>query len=528
MAIKELLKKWLGIEPVIKERVVYREKAPQGLPSMDAPNIDVIKEQLTFALPGWQNISGQVVSNVDMTEQKRLQLIDKCIELYYYVPEVNKKVELVTSFLFAGEIETTSNIPGFDEIWQTFWKDDGVQQMLRGFSNRLQVFGECFPVLYKTDANGRIELREFDPRTIKSVITTPDDYANIQGYYREWTEQLWDPIGLVYNGGSKSKQYKVIDKITDQQGMSGMQAIMFWKTASFNTQVRGYPDIIPMILPITEYIALLKYGTEAMRASAAYAWDVMLKGATQTDVNTYQTTAEERHPAKPGSKWVHNENIEIKPLSSGMNGMSNAQVLRDAKVRVICAAGIPEALLYMDASNGNYASSKTLIDYAVGQLYLEYKDLWSCFIREMHNKYYLLAQGIIDTDALLDFELPKDEEGNIQDFVTIRFPEVSDQDFLQRVQAYALGISSGFLSRQQACEDLGFDWEKINEQNLAYMDVQKEKQDFWFGSDAIHGGEFNPEGLEDKEEPKQDGSVKGLDDKEKPKQEVKQESRKRK
>ena len=81
MTIKERIMKWLNIEPVKQERIIYRERIPNDLPRIDV-NIksDPVKEALTFALPGWQNISGQVISNVDISEQKRLQLIDKCIE----------------------------------------------------------------------------------------------------------------------------------------------------------------------------------------------------------------------------------------------------------------------------------------------------------------------------------------------------------------------------------------------------------------------------------------------------------------
>lgn len=377
----------------------------------------------------------------DYKQQVNMQKLDlirqKAWAYYLFHPLANRRVEAMTSFLLGQGISIESNID--DKLWQNFWKREALPLKLREISNRVQIEGEAFPVLFGNLSV--IKLREFSPSEIKHIDTDIEDYAEEIGYLREWNSQSFNRETKQVSSTSRSEYYEKREMIPN-----GERIIMHWKTLSVPNQTRGFPDLMPMLLPLSRYDNMLNAMIDYIRARAAYIWKLELKGYTDDQLKEEQAKIRRQGPPKAGSIKLTNQNSNIELISGSGGGLNAKDELRAALIQIVAGSGMAEAVLTGDASNGNFSSTREQLKFYLYTLQ-EYRTLWSYWLTELH-------------DEVMSFRSSEIVSAEETDTCKITFPPVASEDILKLAQSLSLQVAGRFCSKQTAAEEMGRDWEE--------------------------------------------------------------------
>lgn len=405
-------------------------------------------------IAGYEYISGIGTSTSGRFSDRDNKLKEKIRIYYKYNGLINRRVEVITSFTLGKGLDISSLDERFNIVFQDFLHAQKFNEFLRGIINRLQVEGEAFPVVFSN--NEEIQLREINPNTILDVIASKQDYKSIIGYLRSVDESTFNPQTLLWSNTLQKTVLHSPVEVLEVNGERVIQKIFHWKTTSFNDTLRGESDLLSMILAVINYETVLRYVRQNIRAKGSYAWKRKLSGLSKEEIEEIQTSMKSADPPQEGSVLLIQDNDDWEIITGGAAGTVNRDELRELWLAVVKSGGIPE-MLYGDASNGNYASSKALIDFTTSHVLVEYKNLLTTFITEIHDWVYYLIYG-------------KYPQSNL---CIVNFPELSGEDLLKLSQAYSVLNTLDVMSIQSISERLNLNYEEEQENILKHkLNVQ--------------------------------------------------------
>ncbi len=328
------------------------------------------------------------------------------------------------------------------------------------YIERLVRDGEVFRVLAP---GGALFL---DPENIK----TPTEYASDDTVSE----------GIRYEGQTPVEYYYYPNKNVDKFDVIPTEQLIHTKNGVDANQPRGEPKITSGVYnKILQYESLEKNRCWQVEIRSAVAVNQIVSGgasgmstarqASQTDNDTNKTNKVKKFRA--GTFIRSSPGVETRFESPNVQGADTEVVARAARLFIAASVGLPEHLLWADASNSNYSSTTA----ASREQWATVRDirgvLESSLIEEV--EYYLLWRG--DLPATTEKrsgakETTKDDIGNdvfTSKFVTetvpttlavkVEWPALAEIDDNKQADAVSKDLNNGLVSRRTAMVTRGYD-----------------------------------------------------------------------
>jgi len=400
-------------------------------------------------------------SALDMSATDRNRMV-RMARIYGQHDSLSKQiVRLYTAYTFAGAGLTYSaeKHPRSQEVIDRFWKSRANRWAFSGqgqwrLSDRLQIDGELFLVLFVGSKPGDVKVRQIDPLQIVDIATDPDDEITPRYYIRKWTDR---------KGTQRRRVYRDWTNLNNEDGADAEGNII-------NAQDRDL-QLDPVIYHVTINSLGLRGNTQLstvmqwskahrqfIRARLAYelaltmfAWDKEVAGgqkAVDTIIAKYQSTygssgEEDRPPPAPGSTYVHNPRTALKPHHY-TSGAGDAQT--DANM-LIMMVGVGACVFphYLGAGEAFRLATAKAMEAPMLKNFLGYRRLWIDTFEDVFG--FVLERGNVpETDRYFDVSLPPIMPEDIVAMATVfeklrtATPDVFETESVQKRALGLLGI----------------------------------------------------------------------------------------
>ena len=306
----------------------------------------------------------------DMAETARLATGGEAYNAYRTNPMGFNYVNVMTNFLFGPGVQFSHPDDAAQAALRDFLAKVKFGRKLMELSNGYHIDGIRFPVAYANTLTGEVKLREFDPTTVKNIVTAEDDYEEITGLYREYTERVWSEDGRSYRDEQK---YEFVQQ-DDRVGGYTVRHFFVWKRPTVGGETRGWSFLTPVLHYLVQFREFVKTRLNLNKALAAFAWKWKLYGLhgsiaqKQTAAEDFREVLTKRIGAiSAGSQLVSvptgtegnaEEGFDVDAITSGVTA-GNSGAHGDARTLALqCAVGMstPEGVATGDWSNANYSS----------------------------------------------------------------------------------------------------------------------------------------------------------------------------
>ncbi|MEE9236083.1 MAG: hypothetical protein V3U28_11655, partial [Candidatus Acidoferrales bacterium] len=199
------------------------------------------------------------------------------------------------------------------------------------------------------------------------------------------------------------------------------------------TASRGVSDLFAIGDYLDGYDKMLFGLIDRVGFSNAFIWDVLLKGATEENI---QEWLKEQRPPRPGSVRAHNEQVEWKTVSPSLQAQDFNEAARTIKNMNLAGAGFPEHW-FAEGGNVNRASALEMGDPTLKTL-VERQGFAAFMVRQV-------IEFVID-QAVAAGTLPETVNRKFQ----VQMPEMSVRDLGKAAQALShVGTTVMELRRAQ-------------------------------------------------------------------------------
>lgn len=289
-------------------------------------------------------------------------------------------------------------------------------------SNQLLTDGEIFFALFPpSDDSDVTHIRRLpDCLEVRAILTNPEDYQEIQYYYRTYT-----PVGgamkhVLYPDYTMRQLYPEGNyPAPDPQQMKsyGIPSNAITDPTCFvyhakyrSTGMRGIPMIAPAMGWSKAHKEFLEDRIALNRALARFAWFRKIKGAAAS-VAKFALNQPNAGPSDmsrlpfnqpAGGIMTTNGAVDWQPVNAQSGGGSAAVESRQLKLQVAVAMGLAEHML-ADGGNANRATA-TVMERQVQLRFQDYQNLWkeayeAMFAFEMSEQGYEFDPDIVNVTA---------------------------------------------------------------------------------------------------------------------------------
>lgn len=297
-------------------------------------------------------------------------------------PLVKRGVELSGSYVFGRGITMTSDNEAADQTIQDFLALNARELNHLGLVQKehtLRTDGNLFMVLFPR-ATSKVEVRTIDALEIVDIVTSPDDSSIPWLYKRTWTAKTFDLAKGSYSTATKTEWYPDIDYVPDAKPPTIGSDPVNWENPIIHTKLGGFakwtfgcPDVYASLDWAMAYKENLENFCSITAAHAQFAWSAETKGGTPaiqnivaaiaSSINTDDTSSgglvDRNPPSTVGSTVVHGPDEKWTPIKTA--GMATGpEESRRVGMMSGSALGIPETMLFGDASTGSLATAQSL------------------------------------------------------------------------------------------------------------------------------------------------------------------------
>jgi hypothetical protein len=242
---------------------------------------------------------------------KQLYLYDmllahaRAFEAINHNPIAKQIVELTTNFVLGRGVRAKANHPRVQELWDQFWKANRMDERLRTWMRDLSWQGELFVRCFPGGPGGMV-VRELDSSSIWEVVTNPEDIEEVYYYHQQFSSAFQTNTRT----GIDSSRY-----VVRQIPAAEMEHL---RVNISSGEKRGRSDLYSLLTwlkRVKDY-----YNAVVVRAQeeASHCREIILDGS-DADVQAAASDPQFNQPPPPGSNWIHNRAVEVKP-SSLMHG----------------------------------------------------------------------------------------------------------------------------------------------------------------------------------------------------------------
>lgn len=395
----------------------------------------------------WRRMTGDLDRDLSAVTQDRMQRM--AAKLWEANNLGNRLVELPIAYILSEGVRITSPDSGAQNTLDRFWHDpinrfdERLPELLRG----LAVFGELALPVFVNEITGRTRLGYLDPALIQTVVVDPDNASQ--------------PIGIVTTKDRKgvARRYRIIVLGPDSDLFTRRtQSIretftdgdaFYFRVNNMPGGARGRSDLLSQADWVDGYDNFLFGELDRAQFLRAFVWHVVMKGATQEQVDAY---AKKRGTPKPGSTIVTNDSLEWKALSPSLQSGDLSGLARLIRNHVLGGATVPE---YVYGGGGD-------VNRAVGA------EMTEPFLKVLTQRQQVVKHMLetIGRFVLWRHESPSgDRELDVLDEryqVDVVFPEMSPRDttkyaaaLQQVVAACSMAVDVGRMTEITAVKLIG-------------------------------------------------------------------------
>lgn len=387
-------------------------------------------------------------------------------------PIGKRQVKTLTSYLVGRGLSVSSlskdaqrAIDRFVNEKENYW-----DMFVREESNRIQIDGEAFVILFINRYDGTVIARDVEPNEVKEIFTDPDDYKKIIGIKRAYTRRIPHEDFSGY-------RFEYIEEVIqpglpDPRNRNIIRDFVYVKIPTVATMQRGIPDLASHLYWLKQFRGILDARVALNKFRAAYIWDVTIQG-TPADVEDFRN--KNSRPPKPGTIKIHNQSVTWEAKSPNIAAADAKDDIRSVKLMAVAGSGLPEHILTGDASNSNYSSTEqATLPFIKGVE--DYQDLFEFFFKDLFGKVIYYGQRYGDIPKRLTDENGKEIDGD--NLIVTTFPEIQPKDEAKQAQAIQVYDTLGLASKETLSTKAGFKWEhekkKMEEEEAEYRDKYPE------------------------------------------------------
>lgn len=292
---------------------------------------------------GWRRVTGNGLDSINERDlapmaQDRMQKLAE--HLWQSNLLANRLVELPLAYLLAEGVTLQCKNEEHQKLLNSFWSDpiNNWPLKLQPRVRALGLLGEQCYIANVREGDGFVRFGYLDPRQIATVVNDPDN-----------PEQ---PIGLITKRDSRGRQYKyrVIVLGEDHELFSAKTTriraesftdgdCVLYQLNKFPNGSRGRSDLLGQMDWLDAYDEFLFGEIDRIGYLRSFVWDVTLKGADEATVAKYEKTFV---PPGPNSTFVHNDQVELKPMAPELQAADTSQSARLLRNQVLGGSTMPE------------------------------------------------------------------------------------------------------------------------------------------------------------------------------------------
>jgi len=428
----------------------------------------------------------------DLPYDKQQEQMQRAWSAYCTNPLAHRQVDHVTAYVSGEDLQFTSSVAEVEEWVNDFWFSAQNQMPIRcrKFSNEFQLNGNLFTRFWVSTATGKVVARSIPPHEIKDIIHDPDDVETVIYVKREFVRHKYsgstyitEPITEFIPSLDTIRNPELLNKVEvpEQQVNIGIQD----KFESYMHQSQiptvsgrkwGMTTLSPHLYWLREYKTMLRHIVNLNKARSAYVMDVTITGSAD-DVE--KERKKHRVPPSPGTVLIHTDKVAYDYKNPNTGSANTAADLRALKLMIVAGSGFPEHIVTGDASNANFASTKST-NYPFYRKMKGYQELWKY---TYHYGIMWVVLWAAHTYGPLkkeyEVELWDDRLGakvrkvkKIYECLDMTFPELDQEDPDRLASAYRIYSEVGLVSRRTMSIKAGFKWSNEKPQ----MDREQEEQ----------------------------------------------------
>lgn len=433
---------------------------------------------------GWYRLGYETAGELSRGGLRRLTSI--CRALYLKHPLINHAVDIATHYVWGQGISVVAKSAEINSVVQSWWnlKENRVEitghraRMLK--ERELRLAGNVFLALFTKPDRGTVRTRAINADEIDRILTNPQDRREPWYYVRTYVtaDTFNTDTGRLEGSNNVTEYYPDWQYQPPGQRPKEIEGHpVRWDAPVYHMKVGGLDNMqfgVPEIFSAIDWARAVQKDLEqyaTMRAAyARFAWTLTLKPRQggglakareqlQSSIDAISGGGETNPPPVVGSTFIQRQGAgELQPVRTG-----GAQPSPDDGRRLGLMAGsglgIPEPMLWGDATVGNYATAKSLDRPTELSFLTRQKDWIDTFVdltNYVVDQSALARQGqlknkkIIDPysgDAVLQVVARSgDTAGQVLDRrVDIAFPSILEHDPKDELQAI---VSAATLNGQ--------------------------------------------------------------------------------
>lgn len=306
---------------------------------------------------------GSALTSRDLNPALHARMQQVAYYLYLVNPLAHRIVEYTKNYVVGDGVSVKAEDPAAGRVVETFWQDS-VNRMdfaLPEFVKELAIFGEQCWLAAVNPLSGRVRLAYLDPAEIDAVewgeLAIGADSTGAAG-------TVSVPVAILRRrapGETEPRRFRIIRPDEDPESPTFGRLVgecFYFAINKARTASRGVSDLFAIGDYLDGYDKMLFGLIDRVGFSNAFIWDVLLKGATEENI---QEWLKEQRPPRPGSVRAHNEQVEWKTVSPSLQAQDFNEAARTIKNMNLAGAGFPEHW-FAEGGNVNRASALEMGD----------------------------------------------------------------------------------------------------------------------------------------------------------------------
>lgn len=382
-------------------------------------------------------------------------MLARAAELVNYNPLAKAGIHIKTAFTIGKgpkiiispkQAEFAVNKEKAQEAWDDYAEHVKFGTKLANRDRMLSTNGEFFNERYLNRDRKPIT-KSIDPGTVYDIVAEPRDIDIVYGLVLMYSTRY-----QTYTKGAKGEQVNVSEFVYETIPPDNIDHI---KINVQENEMRGRSDLLPVMNICDWFMDYLKFKVLQAWVHAAFAWDIEMKNAEQSDVDAMSTNENAVAPM-PMSTYVHNDMVKRTPLQANATSGGTKSGIFEEIVTAFCT-GILTPTEYVGLSTtGNRATSITKTEPSV-KVFQERRAVWEPAIKKE-------VQFVVKTVANIELD-----ESDIE----LSWDEIAPENVAERIQNLLLGLVNKSITKQRfdtmyakLMEVNSYDWEKEME-NIA-------------------------------------------------------------
>jgi hypothetical protein len=266
-------------------------------------------------------------------------------------------VEHGKNYVVGDGVEIKAESTAAQRVIDAFWQDpvNRVDVTLPEIVKELAIFGEQCWLAAVNPVSGRVRLGYLDPAEIEAV-----EWGEIGlDVGEEGPTAVSVPVAVWRRpaaGEKNPRRFRIVRMDEDPESETFGQLTgecFYFAINKARSAARGVSDLFALGDYLDGYDKMLFGLIDRVGFSNAFIWDVLLKGATEEQI---QDWLKDQRPPRPGSVRAHNEQVEWKAVAPTLRAHDFNEAARTIKNMNLAGAGLPEHW-FADGGNANRATA---------------------------------------------------------------------------------------------------------------------------------------------------------------------------